>query len=175
MAWLVTIFTQLTPKDFIENRVRHVPMTNKGSNGDGLLTYKYNAFWQAYKFRKRVKYRTVRHVIPTGVTTLPRKWLTDCTKNIPSFAYLNCSVTNPGCLSRIRIFSVPDPGPKRFPDPRSRGQKCTGSRIRNTAGNWYPLTWRMMTRKEVRGLMIQNWRVPCLQNLERKIIGQGIF
>ena len=28
-------------------------------------------------------------------------------------------------------------------------------------------TWRMMTRKEVRGLMMQNWRVPCLQNLTR--------
>ena len=29
----------------------------------------------------------------------------------------SCSVANPGCLSRIRIFSIPDPGSKRFPDP----------------------------------------------------------
>jgi Sec7-like guanine-nucleotide exchange factor len=27
------------------------------------------------------------------------------------------SVADPGCLSRIRIFSIPDPGSKRFPDP----------------------------------------------------------
>ncbi len=49
-----------------------------------------------------------------------------------------CSVADPGCLSRIRIFSIPDPGSKRFPDPHlerilpipdtgSRGQKGPGS------------------------------------------------
>jgi hypothetical protein len=29
------------------------------------------------------------------------------------------SVADPGCLSRILIFSIPDPGSKRFPDPGS--------------------------------------------------------
>jgi hypothetical protein len=28
-----------------------------------------------------------------------------------------CSVADPGCLSRILSFSIPDPGSKRFPDP----------------------------------------------------------
>jgi hypothetical protein len=33
-----------------------------------------------------------------------------------------CCVADPGCLSRIRIFSIPDPGSKRFriPDPHQR-------------------------------------------------------
>jgi hypothetical protein len=68
------------------------------------------------------------------------------------------SIADPRCFSRIRIFSIPDPGSKRFPeavgnmfqdvhhdseswirnlifypspisDSGSRGQKCTGSRI----------------------------------------------
>jgi hypothetical protein len=33
--------------------------------------------------------------------------------------------------SRIRIFFIPDPDFLRIPDPGSRGQKVTGSRIRN--------------------------------------------
>jgi hypothetical protein len=32
---------------------------------------------------------------------------------------LETIVADPGCLSRIRIFSIPDPGSKRFPDPGS--------------------------------------------------------
>jgi hypothetical protein len=73
--------------------------------------------------------------------------------------HLFCSVADPGCLSQIRIFSIPDPrylsiltqknfsklssSRIRIPDriwiflpiPGSRGQKGTGSRIRirNTA------------------------------------------
>ncbi len=35
-----------------------------------------------------------------------------------------CSVADPGCLSRIRLFSILDPGselsPSRFPDPHQR-------------------------------------------------------
>ncbi len=37
---------------------------------------------------------------------------------------LTCSIADPGCLSRIRLFSIPDPGselsPYRIPDPHQR-------------------------------------------------------
>jgi hypothetical protein len=52
----------------------------------------------------------------------PKKW------------FLNSRKYDPGCSSRFRI---PDPEPDflPIPDPGSRGQKGTGSRLRNTAAN----------------------------------------
>jgi hypothetical protein len=41
------------------------------------------------------------------------------------FLWVETSVADPGCLSRIRNFSIPDPGSKRFPDPGS------GSELKN--------------------------------------------
>jgi hypothetical protein len=93
------------------------------------------------------------------------------------------SVADPGCVSRIRIFSILDPGseffhpgsasnnssilaPKnwflssrkydtgcssriRIPDPRSRGQKGSGSRIRirNSAGIYRTSRVRRIVRR----------------------------
>jgi hypothetical protein len=50
------------------------------------------------------------------------------------------SVADPGCLPRMRISSIPDPG--------SRGQKGTGYRIRYTGAaeyNWYRYTDKVIT------------------------------
>jgi hypothetical protein len=50
--------------------------------------------------------------------------------------FIIVSVADPGCLSRIRLYPsrIPDPDADflPIPDPGSRGQKGTGSRIRNT-------------------------------------------
>jgi hypothetical protein len=53
------------------------------------------------------------------------------------------SVADPGCLSWILIFPIPDPktatkkrGEKTYPG--SRGQKVTGSRIQGSKRHWIP-------------------------------------
>ncbi len=48
----------------------------------------------------------------------------ECNYFSPKKLLLSSLKHDPGCLSRIRIFSIPDP------DPSSRYQKGTGSRIR---------------------------------------------
>jgi hypothetical protein len=51
----------------------------------------------------------VRHIYKCKDST--KEMINRLHKNIPSFAYLNCSVADPGCFSRIRIFSIPDRDP----------------------------------------------------------------
>ena len=59
-----------------------------------------------------------------------RMWLTELAEHATAcqvpYRYSNneFSVADPGCLSRIRLFSIPDPGsdlfPSRIPDPHQR-------------------------------------------------------
>jgi hypothetical protein len=39
------------------------------------------------------------------------------TATIRKIKAVRCSVADPGCLFRIRNYSIPDPGSKSFPDP----------------------------------------------------------
>jgi hypothetical protein len=66
--------------------------------------------------------RCARYSWPSPRTTLSTSSSPSAAAATGNHFYLICSVADSGCLSHIRIFSIPNPGSKRFliPDPHKR-------------------------------------------------------